>query len=303
MVSTQELFTAVQSLRPHSARGEPAPHKPIVLLVALGRLAAGHDRLMQFAEVKETIDDALVAAGRPRHAHQPFWRLLSSSPLLWEMPEEDRRKVRQTASGDATTSSMLRTRAGFPAATVRVLRDPNTFSKVVALLSEQIPQASRAQVLALAGIASPAERPVGRRAPNAAVDNRGVIEPEADANHEDDEDEELAAFPEGESKMRFQLHRRREKRLREAKIEEVKAATGALRCEVPGCGFDFESVYGAQGENFAHVHHRTPLATVSSKTMNTTAALAIVCANCHAMIHREGGCLDLKEIRPRRVSG
>ena len=34
---------------------------------------------------------------------------------------------------------------------------------------------------------------------------------------------------------------------------------GHLLCEVPGCGFDFETRYGRIGRGFAHVHHKIPL--------------------------------------------
>jgi hypothetical protein len=297
MVTRLDILDAAQSLRAHKAGGRPSPHKPIVLLVALGRLAAGHERLMAFSDVKDTINEALVAAGCPKHAHQPFWRLLSSSPLLWEMPERDRRRVEQTDSGDATISSLGSAHAGFPEATANALRDPGTFDKLVSLLAEQLPSAARAQVLEIARV-SPSKTPlIDRR----GTRDRSAPSPEPPAERDDEgEDPELAEFVEGETKRRFILHRKREWRLRRAKIEEVLRRTGALRCEVPDCDFDFQTVYGPHGEGFAIVHHRTPLTALKEASVVEKKDLAIVCANCHAMIHKGGACRELSEVRPRR---
>jgi 5-methylcytosine-specific restriction endonuclease McrA len=106
---------------------------------------------------------------------------------------------------------------------------------------------------------------------------------------------------EGAQYERLVIHRRREGRLRKAKIEQaLRSNDGRLVCEVPRCGFDFVARYGEIGYGYAHVHHRTPLADVGKKGMKTTVAdLAIVCANCHAMVHHKGGCRDLKSLIPR----
>jgi hypothetical protein len=93
---------------------------------------------------------------------------------------------------------------------------------------------------------------------------------------------------EGEIVQAMIQHRRREQRLREERIQQVKEATGRLRCEVPGCGFDFFEVYGEIGDGFAHVHHLQPLGDRSEPSQTRLSDLAIVCANCHAMIHRGG---------------
>lgn len=112
-----------------------------------------------------------------------------------------------------------------------------------------------------------------------------------------DTDVELDAF-EGELKRRFIVHRRRESALRAAKIRHaLRHGNGFLRCEVPGCHFDFFKTYGNIGKNYAVVHHIKPLASLSSKGAKTSLAdLAIVCANCHAMIHRGGQCRSIESL-------
>jgi hypothetical protein len=103
---------------------------------------------------------------------------------------------------------------------------------------------------------------------------------------------------EGQLKRRLVIHREREARLRKAKIDKVlELCKGRLICEVPGCGFDFFKKYGDLGFGYAHVHHLVPLAQTNSRRRRTTLDdLAIVCANCHAMIHRGGDCRDLADL-------
>lgn len=112
-------------------------------------------------------------------------------------------------------------------------------------------------------------------------------------------DPELVAY-EGEQRRYYAIHRSRERALRERKLRQVVEANGdgRLRCEVPGCGFDFEAVYGPIGAGFAQVHHLRPLAASASPVSTTLADLAVVCANCHAMIHRGGECRPLEGLIP-----
>lgn len=94
-------------------------------------------------------------------------------------------------------------------------------------------------------------------------------------------------------------HRLRESALRDKKIQSVLSASGGrLRCEVPGCGFDYFEVYGELGREFAHVHHKNPLGDRSAPSETKLSELAIVCANCHAMIHRRGQCRRMEGLIP-----
>lgn len=111
-------------------------------------------------------------------------------------------------------------------------------------------------------------------------------------------DEELVAI-EGEKRVALVRHRKREHKLRAAKIAQFQQQnTGRLFCEVGGCGFNFEKVYGNLGKDFAHVHHLKPLSDRESPSATSLDDLAVVCANCHAMIHRGGKCRPLDKLIP-----
>ncbi|HEY3546072.1 MAG TPA: HNH endonuclease [Propionicimonas sp.] len=77
--------------------------------------------------------------------------------------------------------------------------------------------------------------------------------------------------------------RERDGRLRRLKLSAVTTAGLPIACEV--CGFDFEHRYGTRGEGYIEVHHRRPL-HVSGEVRTRLGDLALLCANCHRMIHR-----------------
>lgn len=81
------------------------------------------------------------------------------------------------------------------------------------------------------------------------------------------------------------LEAKRDPRLTKAAKNAFKIKHGRLYCE--GCGFDFEAKYGKRGKEYIEAHHRVPLGTLSGvPQLLTISDLAMVCANCHRMLHR-----------------
>jgi hypothetical protein len=107
---------------------------------------------------------------------------------------------------------------------------------------------------------------------------------------------------EGEVKKLFVRHRRRERKKRRQKIADaLNKNDGRLICEVPNCGFDFHEKYGELGDGFAEVHHKKPLSRAPSTGRKVKLAdLAIVCANCHRMIHINRQCRPLAGLIPSK---
>ncbi len=65
---------------------ERAPHKPLLLLLALGDLGQGHARLRPYTEIAAELQDLLKRFGPPRrsyHPEHPFLRLTKDG--LWEI--------------------------------------------------------------------------------------------------------------------------------------------------------------------------------------------------------------------------
>lgn len=92
---------------------------------------------------------------------------------------------------------------------------------------------------------------------------------------------------EGELRVAMSRHRARERWLRDRKIAEVKQANdGRLPCQV--CKFDFFAEYGEIGRDYAQVHHLKPLGDRTKPSLTKLSDLAVLCANCHVMVHRYG---------------
>lgn len=108
----------------------------------------------------------------------------------------------------------------------------------------------------------------------------------------------LSEFEAMEGRILLRLHRIKERKPRmiRHKKQVVLAATGRLICEV--CDFDFVSFYGKQlGEGFAECHHRIPLAELVEESLTRLEDLAIVCANCHRMLHRSQPMVSVEQLR------
>jgi HNH endonuclease len=91
------------------------------------------------------------------------------------------------------------------------------------------------------------------------------------------------------------LRRERNRAVTDAKKEQTHALHGRLVCEA--CGFDFSAFYGKLGEGYCEVHHKIPLASLDGKRVTKLDDLAIVCSNCHRMIHRKTPMPSVSELK------
>ena len=86
--------------------GERAPHKPLLVLYAIGKLLRGESRLIPYCEVDERLGKLLQEFG-PRRSRQgsqyPFWRLRNDS--VWEVTDAD--QIVPNSSGDASKTDLL----------------------------------------------------------------------------------------------------------------------------------------------------------------------------------------------------
>lgn len=100
-----------------------------------------------------------------------------------------------------------------------------------------------------------------------------------------------------EGRIQSRVHQRIERnpKLVKRKKESVLRKMGSLKCEV--CGFDFLKFYGELGEGYIECHHLVPLAELKVETTTKLSDLALVCANCHRMIHRGKPLLSIEELR------
>lgn len=105
---------------------------------------------------------------------------------------------------------------------------------------------------------------------------------------------ETSAFAEGGEKYRMHLIRERNRSLVEAAKQTRRKVDPSLLCEV--CGFSYVEAYGPRGEGFIEAHHKIPISQLTSTTKTKIQDLALLCANCHRMAHREP-LLSVEQLR------
>lgn len=98
---------------------------------------------------------------------------------------------------------------------------------------------------------------------------------------------------EGGRVERWRVGRERDPALRSRKLAQVRKAGQPIACEA--CGFDFGSVYGQRGQDYIEVHHRVPL-HVSGKVRTKLGDLALLCSNCHRVVHRQVPWLTVEDL-------
>lgn len=122
-----------------------------------------------------------------------------------------------------------------------------------------------------------------------AIDEEGVpaFSPE--------EEEEIVEASEGRLLTRVHRRRERSQKLVEKKKAAVMTQTGRLACEA--CGFDFEAKYGERGKGFIECHHLKPVHTLADGSKTQLSDLALLCSNCHRMLHAKTPWLSVEELK------
>lgn len=108
-------------------------------------------------------------------------------------------------------------------------------------------------------------------------------------------DDEIADAAEGKLVTRLHKYRERNQKVVQDKKKLFLEKNGSLFCEV--CEFDFEKAYGSRGANFIECHHTIPVSEMEPGAKTRGKDLALLCANCHRMIHATKPWLSLGELR------
>jgi putative restriction endonuclease len=108
VMQQKELLERLSRLNVWKRNGERAPHKPLLVLLALGALSREESRLIPFSEIDKPLQNLLREFGPPRksfHSEYPFWRLQSDG--IWELANADQVEVRKSNT-DAKKSELLK---------------------------------------------------------------------------------------------------------------------------------------------------------------------------------------------------
>jgi 5-methylcytosine-specific restriction enzyme A len=83
---------------------------------------------------------------------------------------------------------------------------------------------------------------------------------------------------------RYRMHRRIERNPSAAKAAKQQHG---VRCQA--CHFEFGETYGAIGHGFIEAHHLRPISQLQegmAVEYDVASDFAVLCSNCHRMIHR-----------------
>lgn len=97
------------------------------------------------------------------------------------------------------------------------------------------------------------------------------------------EEPDIQDAAEGRVLTRVHRLRERSRKLVEAAKAAARKKHGRLFCEA--CGFDFAAKYGPAGEGLIDVHHTKPVHTLVEGEKTRLEDLALLCANCHRVVH------------------
>ena len=96
----------------------------------------------------------------------------------------------------------------------------------------------------------------------------------------DDEDTEFY-----EGKILFRLHKYRERNNENIQtIKKTALEEGFLNCQV--CGFNFQERYGEIGVGYIEAHSTIPPYDYDTSKSTKPEDIALVCSNCHRMLHK-----------------
>ena len=157
-----EILRAFDRIRVFQQRGHRAPHKPLLILLALGRLVRGENPVVEFSEIEGKLKELLAEFGpssAPASRHYPFWHLATDRGAgdqpIWVLkgPPE----ILKRPPAVAPNLSELRkyhVSGGFPEPLRReLMADPSLVSEITRrLLDAHFPETLRQDVLDAVGL-------------------------------------------------------------------------------------------------------------------------------------------------------
>ena len=108
MTRGDELIRSFSDLQTWKRGSERAPHKPLLALLALGRILRGDSRLITFKALESDLARLLIDFGPPRasvHPEYPFWRLQRDG--IWEVISPKTLKSRRGNNDPLKSDSRL----------------------------------------------------------------------------------------------------------------------------------------------------------------------------------------------------
>ena len=155
----EPILQKFEDLRQWGSGGERAPHKPLLVLYAIGKLLRGEDRFISYVDdIEENLKNLLKEFGPKRDNHNPqfpFWRLQNDG--IWEVSDAD--QISLTPSGDPHITNLkdYNVSGGFNQTIFQALKNDSqlVFEVIHKLLNKHFPPSTHEDILQAVNIELP----------------------------------------------------------------------------------------------------------------------------------------------------
>jgi putative restriction endonuclease len=153
---TDGLLERFAEIKVWTRGDERAPHKPLLILLALGAVQRGEPRLLAYADVDAKLRALLEEFGpvrKTQHPEYPFWHLLADG--IWDLQGFDVRAVREKGTSPSRRKLLdSNVHGGFTESTYQELRrDPRLLSAVAyEILDSSFPESLHQDIEAAVGL-------------------------------------------------------------------------------------------------------------------------------------------------------
>ncbi|PKL42024.1 MAG: restriction endonuclease [Candidatus Riflebacteria bacterium HGW-Riflebacteria-1] len=154
-INAEAIIRKFSGLKIWSNGDQRAPHKPLLILLALANCQQGRQRLMPYAEINVKLKQLLEDFGPARRSIKtvsPFWRLTTDG--LWDIPR--RNEITVQADGDPSKQILLSRNicGGFPEDMFEFLsRRPEIISQLAReILTEHFPESIHDDIILSIGL-------------------------------------------------------------------------------------------------------------------------------------------------------
>lgn len=112
------------------------------------------------------------------------------------------------------------------------------------------------------------------------------------------QDEQDDSAPPGQTHTEAAKYRWHKRAERSRKLAEEAKRFHGTRCQVPACGKKLSGIYGELAGDYIEAHHLTPFVSLEGRPteLDPKTDFAVVCPDCHRMLHRKADPYSLEEL-------
>ncbi|WP_367278916.1 phosphorothioated DNA-binding restriction endonuclease [Desulfobacula sp.] len=156
-MNNQNIKNQFKKITMWKRNGVRSPHKPLMVLYAIGCLLRNKERLISYEEIDKDVAKLLQDFGPQRksyHPEYPFWRLQKDG--IWEIEHSEKLNLKLNNSGDVKKKDLIenRIRGGFKNDIYKNLIDNQMMIKEIIqeILEDNFPQTIHEDILQAVGI-------------------------------------------------------------------------------------------------------------------------------------------------------